>query len=249
MKINAVIIDDSPDIRELLKTLLFEYFPDIEISGTAAKVGTGVKLIRDAQPQIVFMDIELEDGSGFQILQKLRPYSFKLIFVTAFNNFAIRAFKFSAMDYILKPVNESEFKQAVENAINDIDKDITTIPYDSFMDIYERKTQNRRLVLKTAESVHIVDISEIMFCRSDNTYTSFFLDSGQEILVSRSIKEYDELLNNYGFFRPHQSYLVNLSFVRRLDKADGGFIIMKNKHEIPVSSRRKKQLMHFLDRI
>jgi two-component system LytT family response regulator len=249
MKLTTVIIDDNPEIQLLLSNLLGEYFPEIEIKGTASSLNNAVELIRNENPDIVFMDIELEDGTGFQVLQKLKPYSFKLIFITAFNDFAIKAFKFSAMDYILKPVNEFEFRQSVENVIKGLAIRQNDAQYTTLMNLYEKKTQSKKIILKTAESIFLVDISEILYCRSDNTYTTFFLSSGKKILVSRGIKEYDEMLSSYRFFRPHQSYLVNLNHVKRLDKADGGFLIMNDDHEIPVSTRRKKLLIQFLEKI
>jgi len=199
---------------------------------------------------LVLLDIELVDGTGFQLLQKLKPYHFKVVFITGFNSYAIKAIKFSALDYILKPVNEIEFQQAIQRAVEQINENIdSSLQTDVLMDSYKKETQSKKIVLKTAESLHIIDISEILFCRSDNSYTTFYLEEDDEIIVSRSIKEYDDLLNEYGFFRPHQSYLVNLNHVKKIDKSDGGFIIMKNKNEIPVSIRQKKNLIRLLDKL
>ncbi|MCD6347531.1 MAG: response regulator transcription factor [Bacteroidales bacterium] len=247
--IKTVIIDDNPEIRDLHRLLLQRYFPDIKVEGVAGAVETGVKLIKSANPQLVFLDIELKDGTGFQILQQIKPYDFALIFITAFNDFAIQAIKFSALDYILKPVNEFEFKQAVERALSSLESQKTNQQITNFFEHYMHHTQAKRIVLKTAQDIHLVDIADIAYCQSDNTYTSFYLVSGQRIVVSTPLKNYDDLLGDYQFFRPHQSFIVNLNQVARIDKSDGGFMVLKDGTEIPVSQRRKAGLMQILSRL
>ncbi len=247
--IKAVIIDDNPDIRDLHLSLLQRYFPEIRVEGMAGSVESGVELIKSVNPQLVFLDIELKDGTGFQILQQVKPYNFTLIFITAFNDFAIQAIKFSALDYILKPVNEFEFKQAVERAVASLEKIDTNQQITNFFEHFERQTQAKKIILKTAQDIHLVDISDIAYCQSDNTYTSFHLVSGQRIVVSTPLKNYDDILSDYHFFRPHQSFIVNLNHVARIDKSDGGFMILKDGTEIPVSQRRKAGLMQILNRL
>ncbi|MEA1875323.1 MAG: LytTR family DNA-binding domain-containing protein [Bacteroidota bacterium] len=247
--IKAVIIDDSPDIRDLHKSLLQKHFPEISVEGMAESVEAGVKLILSVKPQLVFLDIELKDGTGFQILQQVKPYNFALIFVTAFNDFAIQAIKFSALDYILKPVNEFEFKQAVERALASFESHETSQQITNFFEHYERQAQAKKIILKTTQDIHLVDISDIAYCKSDNTYTSFYLASGQRIVVSTPLKNYDEMLSDYQFFRPHQSFIVNLNQVTKIDKTDGGFLVMKDGTEIPISQRRKASLLQILDRL
>jgi two-component system LytT family response regulator len=245
--IKAVIIDDEPAMQEVSSMLLSEYFPEIKQVGIANSVKSGIDLILEQNPDLVLLDIELTDGNSFQILQKLKPYNFKVVFITGHNSYAIKAIKFSALDYILKPVNEIEFQQAIKNAVEQIKENLDSpLQADVLIDTYKKETQSKKLVLKTMESLHIVDISEILFCQSDNSYTTFYLIDSENIIVSKSIKEYSELLIEYGFFRPHQSYLVNLNHVKKIDKSDGGFIIMKNKKEIPVSIRQKKHLIKLL---
>ena len=248
--IKAIIIDDEPAIQEVNSRLLADYFPEITLLGIADSVETGVNLIQKTEPDLVLLDIEIKGGSGFQILQQLRPYNFKVVFITAFDNYAIKAIKFSAHDYILKPVNETEFQQAIQHTLDDININLNNhIQVSILMDSYKKEMQSKKLVLKTNDSLHIVDISDILFCQSDNSYTTFYFDNNERILISKSIKEYVELLQDYSFFRPHQSYLVNLNHVKKIDKSDGGFIIMKNKKEIPVSFRQKKQLITLLEQL
>ena len=245
----AVIIDDEKDIREINRRLLSDNFPDIEVVGEADSVETGVELILNEKPQLVLLDIDIKGGTGFNVLQKVRPYNFALIFITAFNEFAIKAIKFSALDYILKPVNEVEFCAAIQTACETIEGQKTETQLNNFLEHYEKKTQTKKIVLKTCDSINLVEISDIMYCVSDNSYTTFYIKNKKEIIVSKSIKEFDNLLSVYNFFRPHQSYLVNLNYIDKIDKTDGGSIVLNNKKEIPVSHRRKQALMDVFDKL
>lgn len=248
--IKAIIIDDEPAMQEVNSRLLADYFPGIALLGIADSVETGIDLIQKVKPDLVLLDIEIKGGSGFQILQHLRPYNFKVVFITAFDNYAIKAIKFSAHDYILKPVNDTEFQQAIQHTLADININANNhIQAGILIDSYKKEMQSKKLVLKTIDSFHIVDIGDILFCQSDNSYTTFYFENNERIMISKSIKEYVELLQDYSFFRPHQSYLVNLNHVKKIDKSDGGFIIMKNKKEIPVSFRQKKQLIALLEQL
>lgn len=246
----AVIIDDEPAMQEVNSRLLNEYFPAINLIGIANSVETGVRLIQEVGPDLVLLDIELTDGSGFQLLQKLQPYTFKVVFITGFDSFAIKAIKFSALDYILKPVNETEFQQAIQRAVQMIEKNESIQQQvDVLMDSYKREIQSKKLVLRTSESLHVVNVGDIYFCKSDNSYTTFHFSGDDKILVSKSLKDYESLLNEYGFYRVHQSFLVNLNHIKKVDKTDGGFIIMKNKKEIPVSQRQMKKLIVLLENL
>lgn len=243
----AIIIDDEPELRELNKILLRKHFPEIEVVGTCGTVAEGVKMIDDLQPGLILLDIRLTDGTGFNILQKIKPYNYSVVFITAFNEFAIKAIRFSAIDYILKPVDEQEFCDAIDRALSSISSLKLHEQVETFFNYYERKTQQRRIVLKTSDAIHIVDVGDIVYCRSDSNYTTFYFQNNEKIMISRVMKEYEELLAEYSFFRPHHSYLVNLQCITRLDKTDGGFLILKDGTEIPVSLRRKKKLIQVLE--
>jgi two-component system LytT family response regulator len=245
-KLKAVIIDDQEDIRSINRTLLSQNFPDIEVVGEADGVETGIELIQKSNPDLVLLDIEIKGGTGFNILQKVRPYNFMVIFITAFDEFAIKAIKFSAIDYILKPINETEFCLAVESAISTYERNKVALQVENLLNHVEDKGKNRKIVLRTMESIFLVDLEEILYCESDNSYTTFYLEGGKSVLVSKGIKEYEQMLSPYRFFRPHQRYIVNLNKVERIDKADGGSIILKSKASIPISHRRKQALMDFL---
>lgn len=245
-KLKAVIIDDQEDIRSINRTLLSQNFPDIDVVGEADGVESGIELLTQTQPDLVLLDIEIKGGTGFNILQKVRPYNFMVIFITAFDEFAIKAIKFSAIDYILKPINETEFCSAIESAISTYERNKVAMQVQNLLDHVEDKGKNRKIILRTMESIFLVDLEEILYCESDNSYTTFYLSDGKEILISRGIKEYEQMLSPYRFFRPHQRYLVNLNHVERIDKNDGGSIILKSKASIPISHRRKQALMDFL---
>lgn len=228
--------------------LLEDYFPDVEIAAQAESVDEAVLFIEEHKPDLVFLDIEIKGGTGFHVLQKLKNRDFKLIFITAFNEFAIQAIKFSAIDYILKPINEFEFKAGVERAIQEIEKFENSGSLDLLLNNFRNNT-DKKLVLRTSQDLHVVNIGDLVRCVADNAYTTFYLDSGEKIMVSKGIGEYAELLASFGFVRPHQSHLVNLDYIKKLDKTDGGFLILKDKTEIPVSSRQKPLLIEFLKKL
>lgn len=245
-RLKAVIIDDQEDIRSINRTLLSQNFPDIDVVGEADGVESGIELLTQTQPDLVLLDIEIKGGTGFNILQKVRPYNFMVIFITAFDEFAIKAIKFSAIDYILKPINETEFCSAIESAISTYERNKVAMQVQNLLDHVEDKGKNRKIVLRTMESIFLVDLEEVLYCESDNSYTTFYLSDSKQILVSKGIKEYEQMLSPFRFFRPHQRYLVNLNHVERIDKNDGGSIILKNKASIPISHRRKQALMDYL---
>lgn len=246
--IHAVIVDDEPCFREMIRILLEDYFPDVKIVAEAEGVDEAVQAIEEHKPELVFLDIEIKGGPSFHVLRKLKSYDFKLIFITAFNEFAVQAIKFSAIDYILKPINEFEFKAGVERAIQEIEKKEKPSPLDLLFTNMQGKS-DKKLVLRTAQDIHVVDIADIVRCEADNVYTTFYLKSDERIVVSKGLGEYVDLLESYGFVRPHQSHLVNLNYIKKLDKSDGGFLILKDKSEIPVSVRRKQQIIDILNRL
>lgn len=241
------VIDDEKNITDLYKSVINKRIPECTKILEADSVSSGVKLLNNDNPDIVILDIDLKDGTGFDLLQSVKPYNFSLIFSTAFNEYAIRAIKFSALDYILKPIDDDELCNAIEKAVNLREKTNIERQLKNFFDHYEKKSNSKKLVLKTAGEFNIVDVADIVYCQSDNSYTTFNFNTGEIIIVSKGMKEYEEILAPYNFFRPHTSYLVNLNYVKKLDKSDGGFLILKTGKEIPVSTRKKSKLLQFLD--
>ena len=245
--LKAVIVEDQEQIRKINRELLQSNFPDIDIAGEADGVEAAVELIKRVSPDLVLLDIEINGGPGFQVLQKVKPYTFMVIFITAFDDFAIKAIKFSALDYILKPVNETEFCAAIENAIQSFERCKTPLQVESLLTMVHNTSQPKKIVLRTQESVFFVDINHILYCESDNSYTTFHLEGEKQILVSRGLKEFEQMLEPCHFFRSHHGFLVNLNKVARVDKSEGGSVILQNGKSIPVSFRRKLALMEALN--
>ncbi len=244
--IRAVVIDDEPYIREVIKNMLAGEFPGLVVSGEAGSVDDGIRLINSVKPNLLLMDIEIIGGKAFDILKSVSFKNFKVIFITAHDEYAIRAIKFSAIDYILKPIDQDEFVQSVDRALKLFDSNQNEIQMNSFLHNLKEQ-ESKKLVLRTLDSIFVVNLNEIVRCESDNAYTTFYIKDGEKITVSKGIKEYTELLMEFGFLRPHQSHLVNLEYVKRFDKTDGGFLILKDGVEIPVASRRKQQILQILN--
>lgn len=244
----AIIIEDEAHYVEALSRMLSDFFPEIEMIGTAPSVSEGKVLLDHLQPDIVFMDIELKDGNSFHLLRQLEKKNFQLIFTTAFNEYAIHAFKFSAIDYLFKPVNPFELKAAVERALERIGRKENPY-YDIVLDNLNRSEADKKIVLRTFEEIHIVMVGDIVRCQADNSYTTFFLTSGETIMVSKGIKEYEETLLAYGFFKPHQSHLINLKHLRKVDKSEGGELVMSDHSKVPLASRKKQELYDLLKKL
>lgn len=179
------------------------------------------------------------DGTGFDLLKKFEKISFKVIFITAHEEHAIKAFKFSALDYILKPLTAGELLNAVEKVIDLKQKEETELKLSAFLSNLDKI---KKIVLKTAESIHIVQVKNIIRCEADVNYTTFFLDNDDKLVVSKTLKEYSELLEPSGFYRTHQSHLVNLDHILRYDKTEGGHLVMADESIVPVSSRKRDNL-------
>jgi len=241
---SLVIIDDEPKARSTIRDILGLSQQKLEILGEAADVRSAYELIQQKRPDLVLLDINLPDGTGFDLLKKFDSIDFKVIFITAHEEYAVRAFRFSAFDYILKPFAASNLIEAVAKAGETIKGEKTEEKFKAFLANLEKIN---KIVLRTSESIHIINLANIVRCESDINYTTFFLSGGEKLLVSKTLKEYDELLGPSGFFRTHQSHLVNLDHILRYDKAEGGHLIMDDESWVPVSSRKKEQLFRVFE--
>lgn len=243
-----IIIDDEEQQRNFTSSVVKKYCPTIEIVAQAANVKEGIEAIQKYAPDLILLDVEMPDGTGFDLLKKLMPIDFQVIFITAHNEFAVKAFKFSALDYLLKPVDPEELVMTLQKA-QQVQKQTQIQMQLSILlnNIQDFAGEVKKLVLKDADNVHIVSISEVMYMQADNNYTSFFLTDKRKIVISKTLKEYEQLLEGKGFFRCHQSYLVNLNYILRIDKREGGFIVMKDQTQLPLSSRKKEQLLQWLE--
>lgn len=244
-KITTVIIDDEPRARETIKNMLMLYCPDLEIAGEAASVASGVGLINELQPDLVLLDIKMPDGTGFDLLKQLPSIDFSLVFITAFDEYAVKAFKFSAVDYLLKPIDPDELVSTIDRVKQQkkSDKVDLSVVLNNLRDL---KKENKKLVLKTTESIFVVSIQEIIRCEASGNYTHFYLSSEHPILVSHTLKDYEEMLKGYSFLRVHQSHLVNLEHIKRYDKSDGGMLVMTDNKTVPVATRKKEMLLNVL---
>ncbi len=247
--LRAVIIDDIDTIRKKNSELIKIHCPNIVITAEANSVETGAAIIKQYLPDIVFLDVEMPDGTGFDLLKKIDTINFKVIFITGFEDFAIRAFRASAIDYLLKPLNPIDLVEAVKKAEKSIDKDVFDLKYSTLFSNLERSKKLQKIILKTSEKIFSINIQDIIRCESEKNYTTFYLLNGVKILVSTTLKEYETLLCETGFFRPHQSHLINLAYFDYYLKSDGGAIIMKDKSSIPLSVRKKEEFLVLLDNL
>lgn len=241
--IKAVIVDDESKARNALKNLLDQHCPEILVIGEGDCVNAGAEIIRDLSPDIVFLDVQMPDGTGFDLLEKFTDIKFKIIFASAFDKFAIQAFKFSALDYLLKPVEPEKLIEACaklkdEDRFSEINKKLEVL--------MSNKNSFEKVALPTMDGILLIRINEILRCESDNNYTNIFLQSGKKIVVSKTLKEYDEMLTPFSFFRIHKSHLINLAYLNRYKKGEGGYVEMEDGTELEVSRRRKDEFMKAL---
>lgn len=244
--ISIVVIDDEQRARETVIKILGLSSLDYTLAGEADSVQSGFDVIVQKRPDLVLLDINLPDGTGFDLLKKFDKIYFRVIFITAHEEYALKAFKFSALDYILKPISSATLIQSVEKAEETIRKDETGVKFSALLSNLEKI---RKIVLKTAESIHIVQIKDIVRCESDVNYTRFFMANGGKLLVSKTLKEFAEMLEPSGFFRPHQSHLVNLDHILRFDKGEGGHLVMDDGSIVPVSQRKREELFDIFSRM
>ncbi len=245
---NVLIVDDEQKARETIKEIIKLYCPQVTLVNEADSVKSAIALINKQKPDAIILDIRLNDGNGFDILNHINSENIAVIFVTAFNEYAIKAFRFAALDYLLKPIDADEFTLSIERAYKKTNTQNFSDKIDSFLQ--NMKTgELKKITLKTNENIHIVNISDIIYCEADKNYTTFYQTGGNKILVSKPIGEYEELLSDAGFMRIHQSFLVNLANIASYEKGEGGFVITLDKQRVPVSTRKKEQLMQFLNKL
>lgn len=244
-KLTAILVEDQPAALEMLQNDITNYYKEIDIIGTAKSVVEASKLLRQKQPDILFLDIMLGDGTGFDILEIHPNLTSKIIFVTASDEFALKAFKFSAIDYVLKPYSYQDLANAIEKTKTQIqpDKEQLSVLQQS---INQPNTRPNKISLHTADKIQVVNLNDIIRCKSDNNYTEFFMQDGSKILVSKTLKFYADMLKEFNFLRVHQSHLVNLRFIKEFIKSDGGYLVLNNKETVPVSVRKRNEVIEAL---
>jgi len=238
----AVIVDDIEKFRNNLIQDLNDYCPGLEIVGTADGVVSAAKEIKSKKPDVVFLDIQINQGTAFDLLEILGEIDFKIIFTTASDEYAIKAFKLSAIDYLLKPIDIDELKSAVDKLKSGNKDDYELLK----SNISEETKSSKRLALHSQDKIEIVEIGNIVRCESNINYTQFYFIDGSKMLVTKTLKEFDKMLSEFGFYRVHQSHLINIDYLKEYIKIDGGYLKMQDGASVPISTRKKSAVLSLL---
>ena len=238
--LRTVIIDDEAHVRETLTRLLVMHCPQVKVVGEAFSVASGLKVINEHNPQLILLDIKMDDGSGFDLLQKIEVIDFKVIFITAYEKYAVQAFKFAAIDFLLKPVNPEELADAVMRTETLVQEHFNTQLQAMQENLRNDIRQKKKIVLKTLENIYLVDMQDITHCDSDGCYSTVHLANGEKIVISKNLGEFEDMLGESGFYRVHKSYLINLMHIKRFEKQEGGYIILTGDDKVPVASRKRR---------
>lgn len=243
----AVIIDNEQPVRSSLSRMIEKYCPSVSSIEEAVGVESGIELIKQSNPDIVFLDMEMDDGTGVDLLKRIGSFSFQLIFITAHEKYALDAIKMSAIDFLLKPIVVEDLLVCIKKASKNIQNQNLQLQIQVLKDsLASLKSNDEKIVLKDSESIHFVRLNDIVYCEADGPYTTFYLINKEKIVISKSLKEFDDVLESRGFFRTHKSYLANISKIVRFDKQEGGTLIMDNGMQVPVSQRKKEEVMNVL---
>lgn len=249
--IKAIVVDDERKARESVTSILHRVFPEVELLGEADGVETAFQLIERVKPNVVFLDIKMGDGTGFDLLRRYQRIPFRVVFITAFDEYAIEAFKFSAFDYLLKPINTNELRGTLERLRENFDQqEDLNVKIQAFLaNVDTMNIAQKKIVLKTSNSIHLVNLVHIIRCEADANYTWVYVQGQPKVLISKPLKHFEDMLDGLGFFRVHQSHLVNLNFISRIDKVDGGTIILSDNTSIPIAVRKRDQLFQLLQNL
>lgn len=237
----AVIVDDEQDSRNILATYVGKYCPDVTVVATADSVATGLTAIREHKPEIVFLDIEMPYGNGFDLLDQVGEVFFETVFVTAFDQYAIRALNQSASYYLLKPIDIEELIRAVQK----IREERSKLEYVEHARVLRENRLGgpQKIMLPTMEGFEVVDISSIVYCEAVDNFTRFYFEAGPPLMICRTLKYFEDVLKDFRFIRIHRSYLINPDYVLRYNKGKGGSVTMKNNQELEISANRKQEFL------
>ena len=245
-KIRAIIVDDEEYSCESLQTLLERYCPEVTVIDTCTSAEAALKSINKYSPDLLFLDIEMPHINGFEMLKQLESVTFQLIFTTSYDQYAIKAIRFSALDYLLKPVDREELKGAVEKAIQKMEQPLPQQLNILLQKLSGSSASAQKIALPTMEGLQMVPVDFIISCASDSNYTNIFLKQEKKITVSKTLKDIEEMLEDYSFLRVHHSFLVNTNEIERYVKGEGGYLIMSDGSHVDVSRSRKELLMQKL---
>jgi two-component system LytT family response regulator len=245
--LRALLVDDEMHVRKSVAGLIHHFCPKVVLVGEADSVESGLQAIRLYKPNLLLLDIQMGDGTGFDLLKKIDNIDFRVIFITAYEQYAVQAFKFSAIDYILKPVDPEDLMHAISRVEN-LEKEETSLRLSALEEnLAMGGNGNKKLVIRTADNIHLVNQLDILYCEADGNYTTIQLKHGQRIVTSRLLKDFEEMLTGSGFYRVHKSFLINFSAIDRFEKADGGYIVLQGGHKVPVASRKKEELISLFE--
>lgn len=244
-----LLIDNEVEIRAVLKEMVATWAKEMHSIDEANGVATGIAKINSFQPNVVLLDVEMDDGTGFDLLKQIPNPSFQLIFTTAHNQYAIQAIKFSAIDYLLKPVDPTDLNMALQKAADNLNQNTLQNQLTVLMQQLAGKNEpTHQIVLKDIDKTYFVNMNDILYCEAEGSYTKFYLVNAEPIFVSRNLRSYEELLAPAGFIRTHHSCLVNPTKIKIYDrKTDSGTLILEGGHSIPVSQRKKDFVIQFLE--
>lgn len=242
MKLRTLIVDDEKANRENLTGLLHRYCPQIQLIGEASTNEEALNQINKLHPDLVFLDVRMPGGDIFTMLEKLENIRFGIIFVTAYDEYAFKAFQFNALDYLLKPVDIHKLIDSVEKAARSINLQEENERLKNLVDNQKRHEQDKRLALPQDDKIDFIPIHQIIRCQAESNYTRFILENHKEILVSRTLKDFEAALESCGFIRTHQSHLVNINHIQSYVKRDGGYLKMSDGSSVPISRSRKEEL-------
>lgn len=244
--LRCIIVDDEIKSRESLKQMLLLYCQEVEVCALCQSVEEGLEAIDTYKPDIVFLDVQMKQETGFDLLAKVGNIDFEIIFTTAHSEYAIKAIRFSAIDYLLKPIDITDLQNAVGKVKKKQNGNMTDRLQQLLQNLKGVSSDNHKLALPTSEGLTFIKVLDILYCKASGNYTEIFMKDGKKHLVSRQLKEYDDLLSEHNFFRIHHSSLINLNYVQNYIKGDGGYVVMSDNASLDVS-RRKKEV--FLERI
>ncbi len=239
-KIKTVLIDDEKNSLIILSKLLEKNCPQVEVVAVAQSVAEGIKVINKNKPELVFLDISMPDGEGFEVLEKINDTSLEVVFITAYNHYALKAFEFSALHYLVKPVTGMQLKEAVGRFDDAKNEDLK----EKIKVLNSNINKNLdRLILPTSSGLNIIQLDDILRCESSNNYTTFYLTTKKKIVVSKSIQIYERMLSNSNFCRIHNKHLVNLKYIKKYVKGRGGYVILTTDKQVDVSEGKKKNFL------
>lgn len=243
--VSAFIVDDEPGNIVTLTELIKQYCPQLIIVGTAQNPAETLDLVKKVKPQLLFLDIEMPYGNAFDLLDKLAPVNFEVVFVTAFNDYAIKAFKYSAIDYLLKPVNITELKNAVQKVISRVEKDAVNTKINQFLETIKISNSPgiNKIALPTGDGSHFENINNIMYLEASGNYTHIYCKGKGKIVVTKKIREYEDTLPGSIFVRVHNSSIININFVKKYFNGRGGYVVMEDGMQIQIAARKKAEFL------